>query len=82
MGIRIDNKKNRVYINGKEYVLITEHDDDELGHILECCTVNYSDYAKFFLRENNGQYETITDEEVFKKIVEKYTEPYTGIIED
>lgn len=82
MGIRVNNKKNRVYINGREYVLITDYNDYEFGHILKCCTLKFSDYALFFLMEKDGKYETITDEEVFKKLAEKYTETATGVIED
>lgn len=82
MGIKVDKENNRVYINRKEYALITEYKDEELGHILKCCTLKYKDYAVFYLFENEGKYNKITDENIFKKIVEKYEEPPSSVIID
>ena len=70
--IKVDNEKNRVYINRKEYVLLAQYDDEELGHVLKCCTLKFKDYRLFFLRQVNGEYEAITDEEVFGKLVDIY----------
>jgi len=82
MGIKVDKGKNRVYINMKEYALITDYDDEELGHILKCCTLKFKDYAVFYLIENEGKYNRITDENIFRKIVEKYEKPDSNIIVD
>lgn len=82
MKIEVDKEKNRVYINKKEYALITDYNDQELGHVLKCCTLRYKDYAVFYLLENNGKYEKIEDEELFSKIVQKYEKPLSYIIEN
>ncbi len=80
MSIKVDKINNRVYINRKEYALITDFNDEELGHILKCCTLKYKNYAVFYLIEKDGKYTKITDENVFKKILERYETPATGII--
>lgn len=82
MRIKVDKEKNRVYINMKEYVLITDYNDEELGHILKCCTLKFKDYKVFYLIEEEGKYKIITDENLFKKIVEKYEEPISSVIVD
>ena len=80
MSIKVDKENNRVYINRKKYALITDYNDQELGHILKCCTLKFKDYAVFYLIESEGKYKEIIDEELFKKIVEKYEKPASSII--
>lgn len=82
MKIKVDNEKNRVYIKGKEFAIITDYNDPEFGHILKCCTLKFKDYAVFFISENNGNYMPITDEETFKKIAEKYETKASTVIID
>ena len=80
MGIKVNKDKHRVYINGKEYIILTEYNDEEYGIVLKCCPFKFEDYGIFFLIEKDGKYNRILDKEIFEKLLKKYQETVTKII--
>lgn len=81
MRIIVDKEKKRVYINVKEYIMISTYNDNEFGNIIKCGTLKYKNRKRFYLLEKNNNYEIIDNEEILRKIVEKYELPLSdGII--
>lgn len=82
MKITVNEEKNRVYINKEEYAIITKYDDPDFGHVFKCCTLELKKYRRLYVIEKDNSYNLVTDENIFKKLVEKYEQPISDTIID